>query len=176
MVKKISNSSDIEIEVVFKDRDCKVQPVPDHSFEFEWYTNYSAKVISASYNADTGEYVNCEVRDGRLVCFFEEPRLGNGRIKSRKIFHIPDYEDPTKDQEAVFENNTDFWIGEDDPWAKTRILVVEDPVTCYGNVVIPSTPVVMDYAPIFWYYQYVMLSDGQILGTSDEEAFMVEIK
>lgn len=169
---KISNLSDLEIEVTFRDRDCKEQPVPDHSFLFEWFTSYNRKVIFASYDANTKTFTNCKIVNGKLVCCFDDPELGNGRIKSRKTYYLIDPDFPDLTRKVVLENSTDAWIGEGG-FSKTQILTVDDSKSCCGNV---EVPVVLDCAPILWYYQYVMLSDGQILGTSDGKAFMVEIK
>lgn len=169
----ISNLSDLEIEVTFTDKDCKEQPVPDHSFYFEWFTTYSKKVIFASYDAETKTYINCKKVGNKLLCFFDSPELGNGRVKSRKTYFLINPDFPDKTQKVVLDTKTNFWIGKEE-FSGTKIMTIEDESsTCIKDAEIP---IIQDCAPILWYYQYTFDKNGELFCTSDGEEFMVAIK
>lgn len=108
-MKEISKFSDLEIEVIFKDKTTGEEiPVPICDFELQYFV-YTDKVRSAKQVGGTLSD-NCKIKDGRLHIFFDTPDFGCGVLKARHIIHIPNPDFPDTIRTAVREGALDVLV------------------------------------------------------------------
>ena len=108
MITRHNNLSDLEIAIPFVDEKGDPAGIPVYDFEVEYFTNPRGRKVVASQK--DGVLTNCMVEDGMLVCHFDKPRLGCGRLVSRKYWHIPDEDFPDREYTLVVENALDVII------------------------------------------------------------------
>lgn len=108
MMNRHNNLSDLEIAIPFVDANGDAAGIPVYDFEIEYFTNPKGKRVTASQK--DGVLTNCMVEDGMLVCHFDKPRLGRGRLQSRKTWHIPDEDFPDREYTLVVETLLDTLI------------------------------------------------------------------
>lgn len=96
------------IEVPFRDTDGNEIPPPNYDFEIEYFVGSGIKKVVASKKGDV--FTNCSIIDGLLTCTFDKPRLGRGRLMSRKTYHIPDPRFPDAEYTIVTETTLDTTI------------------------------------------------------------------
>lgn len=109
MIPRHNNLSDLEIAIPFVDEEGAAAGIPAYDFEIDFYTNERGRRVTASQK--NGVLTNCSVEDGNLlVCHFDRPRLGRGRLKSRKTWHIPDPDFQDEEYTLVQESVIDLMI------------------------------------------------------------------
>lgn len=105
---KHNNLSDLAIAIKFVDESGQPCGIPVYDFELEFFTHPEFKKVVASQH--NGEFTNCSVIDGTLVCYFDKPKLGRGRLRTLKIFHIPDEDFPDKENTVAIAGELDVDI------------------------------------------------------------------
>lgn len=108
MMKSVNNLSDLEVIVSFEDEQGVAMGKPDWDFELEYFTS-SARVRSACQK-DGVLSNNAHMILGQLHVFFDKPRFGKGRLKSRKTYHIPNSFFPDSKRTVVVERELDVII------------------------------------------------------------------
>lgn len=108
MNREINNNSDVEIAVEFTDDAGNSVGVPSFDFELEYFV-YPEKVATA-YQKDGILSPNCHIVDGVLHVYFDKPKFGEGRLRSRKWLHIPNENFPDGVRDICIETPTIYTI------------------------------------------------------------------
>lgn len=122
MTKSISRRSDLEIEVIFIDKQTREEiPVPIYDFEISYFVFEARKSIAWQKGGILSE--NCKVIDGRLHVFLDKPDFGCGRLKRRHLMSLPNPDCPNKIRDFVREGTMDVMIvNRDDCYSHDPIL------------------------------------------------------
>lgn len=144
----LNNLSDLPIEVHFVDDNREPVAPPSYDFVLEYFTHPEYKIVRAG--KINGVYSNCSLRDGVLHCSFDNPKLGPGRLFSRKTFFLPDSTFPDRKNKFVVVNELDVDIA---PWPtdeESRL-----PVS------------IVDVTPVSLFVNILTLENGHLLMTED---------
>lgn len=144
----INNLSDLPIEVHFVDDNKEPVAPPSYDFVLEYFTHPEYKIVRAS--KINGVYSNCSLKDGVLHCSFDNPKLGPGRLFSRKTFFIPDDTFPDRKFKFVAVKELDVDIA---PWPADEASVLPESI--------------IDETPVALFVKILTLENGHLLMTED---------
>lgn len=128
MTKSISRRSDLEIEVIFIDKQTREEiPVPGYDFEISYFV-FDDRLRSAGQK-DGILSENCKIIDGRLHIFLDKPDFGCGRLRRRHCMSIPHPDFPDKIMTYVKEGAMDVMIVDQDDCYSSEPMLTDEVLT-----------------------------------------------
>lgn len=139
MTKSISRRSDLEIEVIFIDKQtCEEMPVPIYDFEISYFV-FDDRLCTAGQK-DGVFTENCKIVDGRLHIFLDKPDFGCGRLRRRHCMSLPHPDFPDRARAYVREGAMDVMIVDrDDCYSSEPILTDEVLTEDYATIELLAT-------------------------------------